>query len=299
MVTLIIKNGSLKVGDFITVGSTLGKIKKMEDFKGENIKEATFSSPVLIYGFSEAPTAGKSFISFKDKKTAEKHQAEMKAKEEISEKKKDDVETNEDETIIPLVLKADTFGTLEALQREVTKLDTDRIRLKITQAGIGNITENDIRMLTGSTNAIAVGFNVSIDRNAKDMAERFNVATGCFDIIYKLSEWLEAESIQRRPTITVEKPTGKAKILKLFSETKDKQVIGGRVESGKILKGDRFNIYRREALIGQGKVTGLQQNKADAGEVSEGSEFGALVEVKAKTPIAPGDIIEAFLLEKE
>lgn len=298
MVTLIIKNGSVKVGDFVAVGSILGKIKKMEDFKGDNIKEATFSSPILIYGFSEPPTVGKSFIVFKDKKTAEKHQAEVKTKEEKSQNRIDDI-TNEDETIIPLILKADTFGTLEAVQREVAKLETERIRLKTVQSGIGTITENDIKTLAGSTNAIALGFNVSVDRKAKDMAERFEVTAVTFDIIYKLSEWLEEESINRRPTITVEKPTGKAKILKLFSDTKNKQVIGGRVEEGKILKSDRFNIYRRETLIGQGKVIGLQKNKAEASEVEEGNEFGALVEIKAKTPLAPGDIIQAFILEKE
>lgn len=299
MVTLVIKNGSMKVGDLVAVGSNLGKIKKMENFLGQNIKEASFSSPVLIYGFSESPAIGKSFVTFKDKKTAEKHVAEVLDKEKDKAKTTEDKIETGDDTIIPLVIKADTFGTLEAVQREVTKLENERIYLKTVQSGIGTISENDARMLTGSSNAIIVGFNVSVDRNAKDLAERFNITINTFDIIYKLSEWLEEESIKRRPIITVEKPIGQAKILKLFNTNKNQQVIGGRVDSGKIAKADKFNVLRRDIKIGQGKIIGLQQNKADTGEVSEGNEFGALIEIKSKTEIAPGDFLEVFILEKQ
>lgn len=295
-VTLVIKDGTLNQGDFVIVGSNLAKIKRIEDFRGQTKRSASLSEPVRAFGFIEAPDGGGAFITFHNKKEAEKYQKDKLAKIETK-LNTENKSADKDQMIIPLVLKSDTVGTLEAVQREVAKLDGEKVRLKTVQSGIGAINENDIRILTGSEQAIALGFNVSVDATAKDVAERFAITIETFNIIYKLGEWLAEEIEKRRPRIKTEKTVGRAKILKLFSENKNKYVIGGRVTEGKINKSSTIKIWRRESVIGNGKVTNLQQNKAETSEVDEGNEFGMLIETKI--PVAPGDILEAVVMEIE
>lgn len=296
MATLVIKDGSLKTGDFIVIGSSLGKIKKIEDFLGKEIKQASFSSPIRVLGLSETPNAGKTFLIFHQKKEAEKYQKEIASKQTTTENTEVAID-DKDQIIIPLIIKSDTVGTLEALQREIAKLDQDQIRLKTVQSGIGAINENDARILTGSNKGIILGFNVGIDATAKDIADRFNIQIATFDIIYKLSEWLELEITKRLPKVAVEKKIGQAKILKLFSETKNRYVLGGKVTEGKISKSNLLKIWRRESVIGQGKIISLQHNKIETAEVEVGNEFGIMIE--AKFNIAPGDVIETFSITIE
>ena len=296
MATLVIKDGSLKTGDYIVIDTDLAKIKKIEDFLGQEIKKASFSSPIRILGLNQTPNAGTPFIVFHNKKEAEKYQKEMSAKQTTA-KKPDSPTDDKDQVIIPLIIKSDTAGTLEALQREITKLDQEQIRLKTIQSGIGAINENDARILTGSNNGIILGFNVSVDSTAKDIADRFNIQIETFKIIYKLSEWLELEIAKRRPKVEIEKIIGQAKILKLFSETKNRYVLGGKVTEGKISKNNLLKIWRRESLIGPGKIISLQHNKVEVSEIEAGNEFGVMIE--AKFNIAPGDTLQTFSITIE
>src|SRR5690606_17878259 len=126
------------------------------------------------------------------------------------------------------------------------------------------------------------------------IADRNNIPVMTFDIIYKLTEWLEEEIEKRKPIFTVEKTVGKSKILKVFSQNKDKQVVGGQVKEGKIIKGKTVKIIRRDSEIARGKVIELQQQKSSADEVLEGNQFGSMIE--SKITIAEGDIIESFEL---
>ncbi|MEX0918612.1 MAG: translation initiation factor IF-2 [Candidatus Paceibacterota bacterium] len=294
-VTLIIKDGTLHTGDFVVIGRQLAKVKRLEDFLGQTIKEASFSSPVRVFGFTETPAGGEVFITFHHKKEAENYLKEIG--QPATEKIDDEIKASDDKVIIPLVLKADTLGTLEAVQREIAKQNLDNIRLKTVQSGIGALNENDIRILTGSNGALALGFNVKVDATATDIAERFDITVQTFDIIYKLSEWLAEEMERRRPRIETEISTGKIKILKLFSSTKNKFILGGKVIEGKISKADRGKIWRRELIIGQGKIAGLQVNKLEVTEVEAGNECGLLLETKSA--IAPGDVLETFIIESK
>ncbi|MEK7107827.1 MAG: hypothetical protein AAB814_01495, partial [Patescibacteria group bacterium] len=180
---------------------------------------------------------------------------------------------------------------------ELEKIKEEKLKIKILAGGVGEITEGDIKLAaTGAITerAIIIGFNVKIDTNAKAAAERLGVQVEFFDIIYKLSEWLEIFIATRRPKVTTEEMTGRAKILKIFSQNKDKQIIGGRVEEGALSPGAIVKILRREAEIGRGKIRGLQQQKNAIQEAKKDTEFGALVE--AKIEIATGDRLEAFTL---
>ncbi len=292
--TLIIKNGTLHTGDCLTIGTEAAKIKKIENFLGETITQASFSSPIRVFGFSTLPAVGETFHTYADKKAAEAGLIEQQKSrpKAISADSSTTTETTETQVEIPLVIKADVAGTLEALVKEVTKQSNDRVVIKIVYTGVGPLTESDIKMLGSSNQGIALGFHVKTEKGATDLAERFGMKIISFDIIYKLSEWLEAEMIARQPKEKVEETIGRAKILKVFSQNKDKQIIGGQVTTGKISRGKEVKILRRETEVGRGKITDLQEQKIKTGLVEEGAQFGA--EVDSKLLIAPGDFLEVF-----
>ena len=171
-------------------------------------------------------------------------------------------------------------------------MNTEKVTLKIIGSGIGTITERDVKLSQSDKNPLLLGFHTEIDSGAVSLAERMGIEIKVFDIIYELTEWLDNLILGRTPKIEVEEATGLAKVLKIFSKTKDRQIIGGRVESGALIPGINIKIIRREAEIGRGRLRGLQKKKEKADEVKEGNEFGAMVE--SKIEIAPGDKLEAY-----
>lgn len=295
--TLVIKNGSLRSGEYVTAGGSCAPVRIMEDHLGRKIKEATFSAPVRIIGWTEVPPAGSDFKTFDIKYAAESCAAAFAEMEKSARSKKSDAPKPEGIAIVPVIIKADAAGSIDAIKHELAKLQNERIAPEIIYAGIGAITENDVKMAGVGMSAIILGFNVKTDERASGLAERNGVEIKTFDIIYKLAEWLEEAMKQRTPKITVEETVGRAKILKIFGGTKDKTIAGGRVESGLIARGESINVLRRGEKIGSGKIRGLQQNKAEADEVTEGKEFGSMIQ--SNVELAPGDHIECFkLVEK-
>jgi translation initiation factor IF-2 len=195
---------------------------------------------------------------------------------------------------VPIVLKSDVAGTLEAIEKELGKIERERVVIKIIAKGVGTIGENDAKLASGSESAIIIGFHTKVERGAEDIAERFGVTIKTFDIIYKLSEWLNEELDRRTPKVMGEEVVGTAKILKIFSATKHKQVIGGKVTSGLLEVGAQIKIMRREVEIGRGKIEGLQAQKLATKKVEEGNECGMMVD--SKIEIAVGDVLEAFVM---
>ena len=286
--TLIIKNGTLSAGSYVVAGDTFAPTRILRDFKGNTIKEGEISEPVSVVGFSDMPVVGSKFEIVGSKKEAETLAAERKETKESSTSV-----VGEDEHVIPLIVKADTQGTLDAVMHEIAKLDNERIHLKVVQQGVGTITEKDVQAAGVSNNAIIVGFHVVADAQATELARRTEITIGTFDIIYKLAEWLEEAIVTQTPKKDVEEKRGSAKILKLFSKVKDKQVIGARVQEGSIAVGSQVKILRRDTEIGQGTVTNLQQQKSEVKSV-ESDEFGA--QIQAKMDVAPGDVLESFVV---
>ena len=303
--TLIIKDGSLKTGSFIVCEDKFASIRTVDNFLGKTLTDASFSSPVQITGFKEVPNVGAEFKIFETKKEAEKNATEYKdvlgsaSKKEIQRISGKD----EEKVIIPIVIKADVLGTIEAIQHEINKLveggeiKNERVFIKIINTGVGNITEKDVQATGGDKNTLILGFNVKIEKGAKDLAEKNGIKMNIFDIIYKLTEWLEEKVKESTPKITVEKIIGQAKILKIFNQTRNKQVIGGKVKEGKITLGSNVKIMRRDFELERGKIVELQTQKIAVKEVKENEEFGAMIE--AKKEMAPGDYIEAFVMSEE
>ncbi|MEK7614442.1 MAG: translation initiation factor IF-2 [Patescibacteria group bacterium] len=293
--TLVIENGTLKSGMFAVAGDAIAPTRLIEDFLGKNVKEATFSSPVTITGFNKLPEVGAKFTSYEKKKDAEAVCATSKEKlattKENAPKK---TESEEWVLTVPIIIKTDVAGSLEAIRGELSKISKEGLVSKIVQSGAGTISESDVKLASSMNNSLLVGFNVKIEKAAIDLALRLGVQINSFDIIYKLTEWLDAELEKKRPRVSVEETSGGAKILKCFSRTKDKQIVGGRVTEGTIVSGANIKIIRRDFEIGQGKILGLEQGKTKVREVQSGNEFGVSVETKME--IAPGDIIKSYII---
>lgn len=283
--TLIIKNGSLVSGSFVVSGETFAPVRIMEDWSGKKIKEAGLSEPVGIVGWNEVPRVGASFYTVGSKREAEK------ALSEFTEVATAEVPKESELPTIPLLIKADVLGSIDAIRHELDKFESDRISARVIDTGVGDITESDVQSVSATKNAIIVGFNVKVERAAQDIAERLGVEINTFDIIYELSEWLHSALKTRTPKQEEEKVSGRAKILKHFSTQKHAQVLGGRVEDGTLSVGQSVVITRRDIEIGRGKIKNLQQQKSDVKAVSDG-EFG--MHIDSKSEIAPGDHITAF-----
>ncbi len=294
--TCIITNGSLVKGNFVISEQAITPVRMVENWKGQPIQDATFSMPIKLIGWDSLPTVGSTFKTFETKKEAEEYIKQMESGKSKVESR-EDTQKNTDVKDFPLVIKADTGGSLEALTQEIMKSEMERIRPHIVFSGIGAVSENDIRMAKGKDNAIVIGFHVKVDPQAKTLAERDGVTIQHFDVIYTMSEWLKETLLAQTPKREVEEQTGEAKVLKMFSKVKDKQVIGCRMETGSMHVGDIVKIMRRDSEIGSGKVRELQSQKLKISSVEEGKEFGTLVE--AKIEIAPGDKLQVFTLTQK
>jgi len=290
--TCIIKNGTLHSGMFVACGEAIVTTRIMENFLGKPIKEASFSSPIRLVGFESMPIVGSVFESFKTKKEAEGYVRMIQEETQVENK----VSNNNIQVgkIIPLVIKTDVAGTIEALEKEVEKLNSEEISFKIIRKGVGAINESDLMMARDNKESIIVGFNTKIDNGARDLNEQLKVTIEIFDIIYKLTDWLKEIIEARRPRQEVMEVTGTLKVLKTFGATKERQVVGGKVITGRITDGGIVRIIRRDFEIGRGKIVGLQLNKIKAKEVLEDNDCGVLIE--SKIDIAPGDVLEAFII---
>lgn len=287
--TCVIKDGTLKSGMFVATGKAIVTTRIIENFLGKTIKEATFSSPIKLTGFESMPEVGGIFYSFKTKKEAENYVRESETENIINKNNKAETFTGK---IIPIIIKTDVSGTIEAIEKEIGKLETNEISFKIISKGVGAINESDLKMGNVNKESIIVGFNTKLDNGARDLNETLKVKVETFDIIYKLIDWLKEVVEERRPRIETLEIIGSLKVLKTFGSTKDKHVVGGKVITGKIALGSKIRIIRRDFEIGTGKIVELQANKIKSKEIQEGNDCG--IQVETKVDIAPGDVFEAF-----
>lgn len=290
--TCILTDGTLEKGLYIASSSSMAPLRIVEDYNGRQINTAIAGQPVKVIGWDSLPVVGDTFTVCSDKKEALAHiEATQQKKGSLED------EIRFDGKVLPLVVKADAGGSLEAVLSLIKSLDTDRIHTKVIHSGIGTISENDLKIASGGEKALVIGFTTKVDALAKAIAERNTIEIQTFDIIYKLSEWLKEKLNTETPSIDVEEVTGTLKVLKIFSKVKDKQILGGLVETGSIKNGSQVKIMRREAEIGSGKIRELQAQKIKMDEVSMGKECGLLVE--AKVEIAAGDRLQTFIISKQ
>ncbi|HUO50267.1 MAG TPA: translation initiation factor IF-2 [Candidatus Paceibacterota bacterium] len=286
--TLIIKNGTLKTGMAVLAGRAIAPVRIMEDHTGKALASATFSSPVALIGFDELPAVGETFHAFTNKREAEAEREKIVA---VAPKHSATTTENPEKFYMPVIIRADTTGSLEAIEHETVRVGDESAGISIVLSGIGNISENDVKTaLAGKIPGSLIGFNVGIDPVAQTLALQHSVTIETFSIIYKLTERLQELLALARPKRTVEEVAGRARIIKRFSSQKELHVVGGAVTEGYIKKGGIVKIVRRKNLIGEGEILNIQTNKQNIARAEATSEFGAQIE--APFEIAEGDILE-------
>lgn len=288
--TLLIRNGSLKSGEFVVAGGSSAKIKIFENFAGRAIKEAGPSDPVRVIGFDKLPSVGAEFKAFKTQKEAE-------AACEMLSAAMPGVGEPQTSGILPggislgVVIKTDVAGSCEAILHEIEKIKHEKIDLKVLRAEAGDVSEDDVKTASASPRALIFAFCVTVRQAAKDLAEKMSVEILEFKIIYEISDFLKKRFSELIPPEADKKIAGRAKIVKIFPAKGAKgQVVGGKVLEGALKRGAEFNLLRRENKIGSGRIDNLQSGRINSPEVAEGNEFGALLGIK--TTVAAGDILE-------
>ena len=288
--TLIIRDGTLRSGQVVVSGTTYSPVRIMEDYTGKSIREAGLATPVRLVGFNAVPEVGADFMTVSNKKEAEAavvaaRRAATTAARPAPLYKRHRL------PVVPILIKADALGAIDAIQHEIDKCTSERIVIKVIDTGVGTISTQDVQRISATLGAIIVGFHVDVERAATSMAERLNVEIKTFDIIYDLSEWIATALQNRTPKQEERVITGDIKILKHFSVQKNIHVMGGRVNEGTIAVGQSVQILRRDIEIGQGTIKNLQQAKQDVSEITEG-EFGLQLETKAV--LTAGDYLKPY-----
>jgi translation initiation factor IF-2 len=291
--TILIKNGTLKKEQYIACQRAFSPVRNIIDQTNLNLNSASFSMPVTICGWNKNPRVGAEFKTFENKNDAMNYC--QNCAEETSKNKTD--EENENKKAIPVIIKADNQGSIDAIKHEIRKIEIEEAFIKIISEGIGNINESDLKSAGGNENVFVIGFGIEIDKSAKIIAEKSNIEIKTNKIIYELIDWLKVAIEKRRPRIRTETIVGEAKILKTFSINKNIQVVGGKIKNGILKVGNKIKIIRREEEIGSGLIKELQQQKIKAREVSIDTECG--ISLESKIEIVPGDIIQSVeIIEK-
>ncbi|WP_374721845.1 translation initiation factor IF-2 [Peribacillus tepidiphilus] len=302
--TLLVQNGTLRVGDPIVVGNTYGRVRAMVNDLGRRVKEAGPSTPVEITGLNDVPQAGDRFVVFEDEKTA-RQVGEARAQQQIQSQRRESSRVTLDNLFeqmkqgevkeLNIILKADVQGSAEALAASLQKIEVEGVKVKIIHSGVGAITEYDIMLATAS-NAIVIGFNVRPDVNAKRAAESENVDVRLHRIIYKVIEEIEAAMKGMLDPEYEEKIIGQAEVRTTFKVSKVGTIAGSYVTDGKITRDSGIRLIRQGVVVFEGEIDALKRFKDDVKEVSQGYECG--ITIKNYNDIKEGDIIEAYVMEE-
>ncbi len=288
--TLIVKDGTLTKDGFVVAGDAYAPIRFIEDFRGSRVEKAGPSEPARISGFSSLPAAGSLFSIAKDKKEAEAL-ARTNAKELAAAPER--AASVEGIVELPLVVKADVAGSVDAIEHELAKVTHERASVRIVSSGVGSVSETDVKTAHASGGVI-IAFNVSTDAIARDLAERDGIPIFSFSIIYELSEKVAQLLVERVPSVAAEKELGRAKVLKTFSSGAKKQVLGARYVSGILTVGNRVKILRKGEELARGSIGNLQQARADVKEIKTEGDFGTEIECRADASY--GDELVAFVV---
>ena len=303
--TLLVQEGTLKVGDPVVAGTVWGKVRALMNDKGEPIKIAGPSAPVQVLGFSDVAAAGDEFAVAPSQKLAEKVGREREQRHRISDLGRDigmraagakledifaGVSAGEKVTL-NLVLKSDVHGSLEALVASLKKLERDNLKLSFVRRGVGGITENDVQ-LAAASNATIIGFNVRPDSKARQMAVIEQVEMRLYEVIYKVTEDVEAALLGMLTPEIEEHVTGEAEVREVFRIRRVGMVAGCYVRSGVVKRGTQVRFLRDGAVIWRGAIRTLRRFQEDVAEVAQGFECG--IGLSDFQDLKEGDVIETF-----
>jgi len=301
--SVLVQQGTLKMGDTIVVGSISGKVRAMFNDRGKRIQKAPPSTPVSILGLSEVPQAGDHLEVVHDERTA-KQRAQQEAEKRRSEAAPlgqvslDTLYMQMQEGKVKelnVVLKSDVQGSSGAIKNALSKLGEENMKVRLIHEGIGNISETDVH-LAGASGAIIIGFNVKADGAAQREAQKEGVDIRYYEVIYKLIDDIQAALVGMLEPTYREVIDGHAEVLQTFKAGKTTVIAGCRITDGKITRSSQARILRKNEKVFEGKIASLRRGKDDVREVATGYECGIVME--DFTAFEPGDIIEAFSQER-
>ena len=302
--TVLVRNGTLRVGDYFIRGSVFGRVRAMFDDRGAPVREVGPSMPAEVLGFESLPDVGDTFQAVTD--TAKAKQIviyrEGKARDiAMSKNNRMTLEQFHDHLKegevkeLNLILKTDVAGTAEVLTDTLQKLSTDKVRIRVLRAAVGAINESDV-LLASASNAIIIGFNVRPERKAEALAEQEKVDIRLHTIIYELADEMKRAMTGMLDPVFKEVYKGRAQVREVFRITKVGSVAGCIVQDGSITRDAEVRLLRDNVVVHTGKVLGLKRFKNDASEVKSGFECG--ISLAGYNDIKPNDIIEAFATER-
>jgi len=303
--TLLVLEGTLKVGDPVVAGAVWGRVRALLDENGKKIKAVGPSTPVQVLGLSDVAVAGDEFAVAPSQRVAEKVGSARAKRLKASDLGRDigaravgarleDIFTSisAGETVtLNLVIKADVHGSMEALASSLKKLERDHLKLSFVRQGVGGITENDVQLALAS-NATIVGFNVRPDSNSRQLAVKEDVDVRLYEVIYKVTEDVENALLGMLKPEIEERVTGEAEVRQIFRISKVGKVAGCYVSSGAVRRGSQVRFLRDGTIIWRGAIKSLKRFEADANEVLVGQECG--IGLSDFQDLKPGDIIETF-----
>ena len=304
LATLLIQNGTLRLGDPVVVGNFYGKVRTLKNDKGKNIVEAAPSTPVEVTGLSEVPDAGDRFMAFESEKEAKKVASEraLRAKEEDTNLQGVSLEDlfsriKSGQKEINVLLKADVAGSVEAVKNALEKIDVEGVKVNVIRAAVGAITESDV-VLASASDALIIGFNVRANSKTQDIAKNYNIEIKTYDIIYKVVEDMEQAMKGMLDPEYEEVVTGELEIRQLFKFSKVGLIAGCHVTSGTVTINDKARIVRDGIVIYNGEVNTLQREKDSVKEVKKDMDCG--ITLLNCQDYKENDIIEVYkLVEKE
>ena len=301
--TVLVQQGTLKMGDNIVVGALAGKVRAMFNDRGKRIQKAPPSLPVSILGLPEVPQAGDHLEVTPDERTAK--QLAQKVVEQrrnesapLGQVSLDSLYTQMQEGTVKelnMVLKCDVQGSAEAIKNALTKLGEENIKVRLIHEGIGNISETDVH-LAAASKAIIIGFNVKADGAAQREAQKEGVDIRYYNVIYKLTDDIQAALVGMLEPTFREVIEGHAEVVQIFKAGKTTVIAGCRVSDGKITRSSQARILRKDVKVYEGKIDSLRRGKDDVREVASGYECGIVLD--EFTDFEIGDIIEAFTQER-
>lgn len=304
VVSMLVEHGELKVGQFIVSGTTYAKVRTLTDYANRPLKVAGPATPATITGFKEVPSFGDRFIVVKNEKVArsmvEKHRLNEQHEAVHARVTGNDLlrmMNRHDETQdVNVVVRADVQGSLTSVTDSLKLLENEELIMRIISSGVGNITENDIR-LAASADAIVYGFNVQLPPTVKRLAAHDKVSVRIFKVIYELLDDVRGVMEGMLAPEVVETEIGKLKVLGVFRTTRDNVICGGEVLSGKINAGLMVRVLRDKEQIAEAEVRSVQRQQAEAKEVFEGEQCGLELKTQGKLLVQEGDRLEFFVRE--
>ncbi len=298
--TVLMEQGSLKVGDIVVVGAIFGRVRAMFDDKGKQLKKAGPSMPVEILGLPEVPRAGDRLEEVADEKAARAlatQRAQLQKVESAGGTRAISLDSLSSEIHagkvkeLNLLIKADVQGSLEAIKPMLERLGEETTKVRLLHDGVGNISETDVHLASAS-NAVIIGFNVKIDSAAQRLAQNEGVDIRSYDVIYKLGDDIEAALKGMLEPTYREQIDGHAEVLQLFKVGKTTVIAGCRITDGKLTRSSQARVQRAGKVILTGQIASLRRGKDDVREVASGFECGVTIEDFNQFEV--GDIIEAF-----